>query len=134
MRTSNPALRAGTFAIPNTTGASMTLGGTVRKTGLLVGITVVVTLMTFAMAARGANVSPWMMAGLVVGLVVGIATPFKPRWAAVTGPIYALAEGLFLGGVSAFYEARYPGIAISAAGCTMGTLAALLLTYQMGFI
>jgi len=37
-------------------------------------------------------------------------------------PVYALAEGLFLGGVSASFEAQYPGIVIQAVGGTFGTL------------
>ncbi|MFM7035990.1 MAG: Bax inhibitor-1/YccA family protein [Planctomycetia bacterium] len=37
-------------------------------------------------------------------------------------PVYALAEGLFLGGVSAGFEAQYPGIVIQAIGGTYGTL------------
>jgi hypothetical protein len=41
-------------------------------------------------------------------------------------PVYALAEGLFLGGVSASFEPQYPGIVIQAVGGTFGTLAGRL--------
>jgi uncharacterized YccA/Bax inhibitor family protein len=47
----------------------------------------------------------------------------------VTGPIYALLEGLFLGGISAIFEARYPGIVIQAVSLTFGTLLVLLVAY-----
>ena len=134
MRTSNPVLRAEAFNVPNYGAAAMTIGGTVRKTAFLVLLTLIVTLGTFVLANRGVPVYPAMIGGLVVGLIAGLITSFKPTWAVVTAPIYALAEGLLLGAVSAYYEARFPGIAISAAGCTIGTLAGLLLAYQTGLI
>jgi uncharacterized YccA/Bax inhibitor family protein len=52
----------------------------------------------------------------------------------VTAPVYAVLEGLFLGGISAFYEAQFQGIVIQAVGLTFGTLAALLLAYKSGMI
>jgi uncharacterized YccA/Bax inhibitor family protein len=61
-------------------------------------------------------------------------TTFKREWAPVTAPIYALLEGLVLGGLSALMELRYPGIAIQAVGLTFGTLFVLLLAYRSGLI
>jgi len=43
-------------------------------------------------------------------------------------------EGLFLGGISALMEARFPGIVLQAVGLTFGTLAALLFAYRSGLI
>src|SRR3546814_16625554 len=48
--------------------------------------------------------------------------------------MYALVEGLFLGGISAVFEARYPGIAFQAVLLTFGTLFALLMAYRSGLI
>jgi uncharacterized YccA/Bax inhibitor family protein len=39
-----------------------------------------------------------------------------------------------LGGISAMFEASYPGIALQAVGATFGTLAALLAAYASGLI
>jgi len=52
----------------------------------------------------------------------------------VTAPIYALLEGLALGGISATFNGRYPGIAIQAVSLTFGTLFILLLAYSSGWI
>jgi len=52
----------------------------------------------------------------------------------VTAPIYALLEGLVLGGLSAVLELRYPGIAIQAVSLTFGTLFVLLFLYRSGVI
>jgi uncharacterized YccA/Bax inhibitor family protein len=61
-------------------------------------------------------------------------TIFKQSWAPVTAPIYALLEGLVLGGISAITNARYPGIGIQAVSLTFGTLFVLLLAYSSGLI
>jgi len=52
----------------------------------------------------------------------------------VTAPIYALLEGLALGGISAAVDLRYPGIGIQAVSLTFGTLFVLLLVYSSGII
>ena len=52
----------------------------------------------------------------------------------MTAPLYALAEGLFLGGVSSLFEARFPGIVMQAVLLTFGTLFALLMAYRSGLV
>ncbi len=97
-------------------------------------LTAFVTLATYTAGRRGLPVWPLATVGGIAGFLIALVTVFKPAWAQVTGFLYAIAEGLLLGAVSAGFEARYPGIAISAAGCTIGTLTGLLLAYQSGFI
>jgi len=48
----------------------------------------------------------------------------------VTAPLYSLLEGLVLGGISAFAEARYPGVAVQAVMLTIGTLVVMLVLYR----
>ena len=43
------------------------------------------------------------------GFIVALVTVFKKTWAPVTAPLYAVLEGLFLGGISAMFEAALPG-------------------------
>ena len=43
-------------------------------------------------------------------------------------------EGLFLGGISAIFEAQFSGIVIQAVGLTFGTLFCLLMVYKSGLI
>ncbi len=139
MRSGNPALKASTFErfeIYEST-RTMSLEGTVFKTGFLLLLVIGGAAITWsAFAQQNPIVMPLMMGGLIGGLVFCLITCFKPKWAAVTAPIYAFAEGLFLGGLSAFMEARYPGtgIAFQAVGLTFGTLFALLFAYSTGVI
>lgn len=136
MRTSNPALNEKAFKGQVAVGEAMTLQGTVNKTGLLLLCVVATAAWTWGLShseTPGAAI-PWMAGGIFGGLIVALATIFKKEWSPLTAPIYALLEGLALGGISATFELRYPGIAIQAVGLTFGTLFVMLLAYKSGII
>jgi uncharacterized YccA/Bax inhibitor family protein len=61
-------------------------------------------------------------------------THFKRHLSAITVPIYAALEGLFLGGISTMFEQLYPGIVSQAIFITFGILASLLIAYKSGLI
>lgn len=140
MRTSNPTLNDRAFerehALPGM--QAMTIGGTVNKTAMLLGLVVVPAIYTWALFNNNQRspevVVPWMLGGLIGGFVLGLVTVFKHTWAPVTAPLYAVAEGLLLGGLSAMFELRFPGIVIQAVGLTFGILLALLMAYKSGAI
>lgn len=136
MRTSNPALSDKAFRSEGVAyGDAMTLSGTVNKTGILLICTIAAAAWTWNLTTT----NPERTVGLTVvgalgGLIVALVTIFKKSWAPVTAPIYAVLEGLLLGCISALFEARYPGIGITAVGLTFGTLFVLLLVYRTGII
>jgi len=146
LKTSNPALGDKTFQNLSQTQyggysgeqiARMTLNGTVNKTGILLVLAIASAAWTwhlFIQSESSAAVVPWMFGGLIGGFIFAMITIFKKDWAPVTAPAYALLEGLALGGISAFYELRYPGIAIQAVGLTFATLFTLLTAYRLGLI
>jgi uncharacterized YccA/Bax inhibitor family protein len=140
MRTSNPALNPKTFTDSWVgVGADrMTVQGTVNKTGLLLMIIVASAGFTwsqfFASGGISGSVVPWMVLGGVGGFITAMVTIFKKTWAPISAPIYALFQGLLLGGLSAMLEASYKGIAIQAVGLTFGTAFSLLLAYKAGLI
>ncbi len=68
------------------------------------------------------------------GGILAFITVFKPAISPFTTPIYAAAEGVFLGGLSAVFEYTYPGIVPEAVALTFGTLAALLTAYATRII
>ena len=80
------------------------------------------------------SIAPLVAVGGIGGFVVAMVTIFKKQWAGVTAPIYALLEGLVLGGISALMEQRFHGIAIQAVALTFGTLIAMLVAYRTGLI
>jgi uncharacterized YccA/Bax inhibitor family protein len=136
MRTSNPTLNDSTFAGAEIGSAKpMTLQGTVNKTAVLLGLVFVAAVFTWQKALENpAAAMPWMWGGAITGLILCVVTCFKKEWAAVTGSLYALAEGLFVGALSALYEMQFQGIVLQAALLTFGVLLGLLAAYSMGFI
>ncbi len=81
-----------------------------------------------------AGMAPLVAIGGIGGFIVALVTIFKKQWSPITAPIYALLEGLLLGGVSAMFEMRFHGIAIQAVSLTFGTLVVMLMAYRSGLI
>lgn len=139
MRTANPVLSTDTFTgfgyTSNT--ESMTISGVINKTFILLLLAFLGASWTWMQVFKTGSfdtVSTWVTVGLIGGLVAALVTTFKPAWAAITAPIYAALEGLFLGGVSALLEQSFPGIALQAILMTFGTLFAMLAAYRSGLI
>lgn len=137
VRTSNPTLNSRTFAAHRAiAGEAMTLQGTVNKTGILLLCTVVSAAWTWGLARSESPEAaiPWMIGGIFGGLIMAIVTTFKKEWSPITAPIYALLEGLALGGISSTLDRAYHGIAIQAVALTFGTMAVMLAAYTSGLI
>ena len=137
MRSGNPALNKKTFEDLAPAGARMTLSGTVNKTAMLLALMLITAGWTwgrFFETQDASAITPLIAIGGIGGFIVGIFTAFVKKAAPYTAPIYALLEGLFVGGVSAFFEVKFPGIVIQAVSLTFGTLFCLLLAYKSGLI
>jgi len=138
MKSSNPALGNNTFAgldYSRNDSSVMTIQGTVNKSFLLVALVVVGASYTWKQMVDGnPAMMTYLIAGAIGGFITAIITVFKKTWSPYTAPLYAILEGLFLGGISAMFNARYPGIVIQAVALTFGTLFALLFAYKSGLI
>lgn len=140
MRTSNPTFGNNTFSVPGARagfGEAMTVNGTIMKTVILLLCAVLTAGWTwnrFMTTQDPAEAGGLAMVGAIGGFIVALVTTFKKDWSPVTAPIYALLEGLFLGGISAMFEVRYPGIPMQAVGLTFGTAFCMLMAYRSGLI
>lgn len=143
LRTANPALNSSTFESFDTfsvgQSTTMTLQGTATKTGMLLVLLAASAGYSW-IELRGAGgiqaVMPHFIGGLVVSLIAAITLWFKRAWAAILAPVYAVAEGLVLGVISAAYEIHFPGegLVFQAVCLTFGTLFSLLTLYRTGLI
>ena len=139
MRTANPTLNSKTFekAGYGAGAAGMTIEGTINKVGLLLLLLILPAAWVWNRALTAwdpAQVAPLVIGGVVGGLIFALVTIFKKEWAPVTAPMYAVMEGLYLGGISAWIHMQYKGIVIQAVALTFGTLFALLFAYRSGLI
>jgi uncharacterized YccA/Bax inhibitor family protein len=139
---SNPVLSEKTFDKYQTFEATehMTIKGTAGKTMILLFLLLCTGSFSWSVASQAiANGNPgqamiWVWGGAIAGLILAIVTSFKPFWSPFTAPLYALAEGLFLGAISSYYNAQFEGIVVQAVSLTLGVLFMMLLAYQSGWI
>ena len=131
MRSGNPALSSKSFENLSTTSSDvMTLDGAVNKTAISMGILLFAAYYTYTNA-----IMDYILIGFIGGFVVALVTIFKKSWSPVTVPIYAVLEGLALGGISKLYaDAFEPGIVPQAIMLTLGILFALLFAYKTKII
>jgi uncharacterized YccA/Bax inhibitor family protein len=121
------------------TGA-MTVKGTLNKFGILFLLTMSSAFYTWKEFSGGGDVWPMMLTGVFGGLGVAILLSFKKQWGKFLAPIYALLEGMFVGGISAYYESStgaaggYSGIVFQAVGLTFAVVAAMYLLYKFKII
>jgi uncharacterized YccA/Bax inhibitor family protein len=136
LRSTNPVLKESAFAGAIPTGETMTIQGTVNKTGLLLLFVVITAAWTWGLAhsdnPEAANV--WVFGGAIGGFVVALVTIFKKEWSPIGAPIYALLEGLVLGGISAIFNKMYNGIAAQAISLTLGVMFVMLLAYKFRIV
>ena len=117
---------------------AMTLRGTLNKFGFLFLMVMGTAFYSWKEYANGGNVMPLILTGAIGGLVVAIVLVFKKEWSPYLAPAYALLEGLFVGAISAYYNAAFaeqaPNIIINAVGLTFGTCIAMYLLYSFKII
>ncbi len=77
---------------------------------------------------------PVALGGALVGFVLGLVNSFKRKPSPALIALYAVAEGLFLGGISWFIEvaANLPGVVTQAVLATLATFAACLVLFRSG--
>ncbi|MCP3937951.1 MAG: Bax inhibitor-1/YccA family protein [Actinomycetia bacterium] len=117
-QSSNPMLTGSAFkaqVVQDRQTGPIVEGSGVSDTWAAVAATFVVFAASFGVGWwLGGRSMAFAIIGAIVGLVLVLVTIFKPTLATVTTPIYAIAEGLFVGGISRVYEAEYSGIVLQA--------------------
>jgi uncharacterized YccA/Bax inhibitor family protein len=139
MTTSNPTLGAfGRIGMPGVSyvaSDTMSVTGTINKTGILAAILALSFALGWSELAKGAVPSlPFIYGTAIGGLVLAVIICFKPVLAPYLGCIYAAAEGFLLSAVSYPLEQEFPHIVLQAASLTIATLFGMLFAYRSGLI
>ena len=118
--------------------STMTVSGTASATGVLFVLLLAAAVVGWKAVTitEGAPTKfpAWTIGGIFVGFICVITMRFKPQFAKVLGPIYAIAEGVFVGAISHAYEGYQKGIVTMAAGATLGVFAVMLVLYRTNII
>lgn len=111
----------------------MTYDDVVMKTSILFGILVVASavswIFTMASPQLGAML---MMGGMIIGFVLAMVNIFKKTISPALVIAYAVAEGVFVGSLSAVMEFMYPGIVIQAVLATFAVVGTTLVLFATG--
>jgi uncharacterized YccA/Bax inhibitor family protein len=80
------------------------------------------------------NIPALAWVGVIVGFGLAVLLVFKPHLAKFVAPLYAIAQGFFVGALSRMYETFYDGIVVQAAGATIAVFAVMLVLYRTRII
>ena len=134
-RSSNPVLRQESFVL-GTGQERMTYEGTINKVLILFALILSSATVTWIVGADNPGMAALMMigggiTGFVLVLVIIMSRPSNPE---ILMGAYALAEGMFIGGLTLFMEAFYPGISIQAGMGTIGVFGLMFTLYRFRII
>jgi len=115
-------------------GQVMTVNGTLDKTFLLFLCAILPAIYTWQQFMAGFTDKAYMlmMVGVIVGFILAMIVSFTRN--KYLTPLYAMCEGLFLGGISAVFNTQYPGIVIQAVLGTFAAMFSMLGLYRFGII
>lgn len=133
----------GAFAAPAAGSAQtgrMTVEDTVVKTLGLFAVLLVTAVIGWVWTMAGVtaanpspSIAPWLI-GALGGFVLSMVVIFTSRKKIRPGLIlaYAALEGLFVGGISAFFEFIWPGIVVQATLATLSVVGVTLALFASG--
>lgn len=115
----------------------MTINGSITKTLIMLSLVIISAAYTWSLVFGGFMDKAFMLGtiGAIAGFILALVICFtQGKTAPVLAPIYALCEGLFVGGISALFESQYSGLVIQAAAATFACGISMLLLYRFGII
>jgi uncharacterized YccA/Bax inhibitor family protein len=119
---------------------SMTIKGTLNKFGILLLLMLSTSVFSWKYAVAGNNILPFTIAAIFGGLILAFIMARNTKTSVYLAPIYALLEGLFVGGISAYFQygrtlsGGYSGIVVQAIGLTLGVAIAMYALYHFKII
>ena len=140
MPSANPVMNPDVYRrelMDSPTASAMSMSGTVIKTAFLMSLLLITAGYTWYLSLDEANTLMMrgaILIGAIGGLVMALVTSFFPKASPFTSPVYAAFEGMFLGGISVIFEARFPGIVVQAVGLSVAMLTMMLFLYGTGVI
>jgi len=117
-------------------GARLTINDVIVKGLAVFGVTVIFAVLGWNLV----DTMPWVMwVGMLGGLGLGLVNAFKKVPSPPLILLYAAFQGVFLGGISNFYNTlalsnEYQGIVLQAVIATMTTFGVMLTLYLTGVI
>lgn len=115
-------------------GGTMTVDGTIQITAFLGLLLIAAAGYVWSRFNLGYTDQVYMLTSIggIVGFILALIISFTRNKILI--PLYAVAEGLCLGGISAVIEQSYHGIVIQAVAGTFAALFSMLILYKANII
>ncbi|CAL2095338.1 conserved membrane protein of unknown function [Tenacibaculum sp. 190524A02b] len=135
LRTSNPAFTSYFWKKQYSySKAKMTLSGIIFKSLVMLILVCCAAFYTWHLYFSGVIVKWYTSIGALIAVFCSVYISYRYRSAKFLLPIYALAKGFFLGGISAYAHKRFPNLPFQAIGVTLLTFFVMLLLYKWRLI
>jgi len=133
-KTSNPAFSNYFFKDDNSASKKMTVRGILFKSLISILVIAAITVGIWKLYVNGTNVRWFTMGGMIAAIVISIVISVRQHWAHILVPLYVIAKGCFLGGITAYAHAKFPDLPYQAIGVTIITFFVMLIFYQTRII
>jgi uncharacterized YccA/Bax inhibitor family protein len=69
----------------------------------------------------GPSTNTAIIVAAIIGFILAMVTIFRPQWSPITAPLYAIVEGVLLGGITLLINSvpKYAGLPLTALGLTL---------------
>ncbi|MFK5879605.1 MAG: Bax inhibitor-1/YccA family protein [Flavobacteriaceae bacterium] len=133
-KTSNPAFSRDVWKGYASTSNKMTVNGIIAKSFFCILLVASTTWITWEYIGKGYNTNLFIYGGLIGTIFFSLITAFIHRLAPLLVPLYSLALGFFLGGITIYTESKFKGMPMQAIGVTITTFFVMLLLYKSKII
>ncbi|WP_075341658.1 Bax inhibitor-1/YccA family protein [Tenacibaculum agarivorans] len=135
LRTSNPAFHRYFWRKQKVYSKSkMSISGIILKSFTMLTLVLLAAAYTWDLFFTGVNIKWYTAIGMFVAIFCSLFISFKHSAAKYLLPIYAIAKGLFLGGISAYAHKRFPNLPFQAIAVTITTFFVMLVLYKTKII
>jgi uncharacterized YccA/Bax inhibitor family protein len=107
-------------------GDRMTMSSVLQQTGVLFLLLLSGAVFGWLNAEA---IGPILLISLLAVFALLIVTMIRPQWVKVTGPLFAVAEGVLVGAISKTYADLFDGIVFQAVLATFAVFATMLFLY-----
>ena len=101
-KTSNPAFSNYFFKDDNSASKKMTVRGILFKSLISILVIAAITVGIWKLYVNGTNVRWFTIGGMIAAIVISIVISVRQHWAHILVPLYVIAKGFFLGGITAY--------------------------------
>lgn len=133
-KTSNPAFNDYFWENDPTASKKMSVTGILLKSLFSLLIVAAIVVYAWNLYISGTDIKWFVTGGMIAAIVLSIVISVKNQWAKFLVPLYAIAKGFFLGGITSYAHAKFPNLPFQAIGVTIMTFFVMLLLYQTRII